>query len=94
MVTSGIVPESLNVKHETKLREVIALCISDLCNILCTVNTQHTSRQDTIITARLYLATCFGSDPPSSGQRGTKLRYSRNSVQWDPISFTLKLDKI
>jgi len=23
-----------------------------------------------------------------------KLRYSKNSTQWDPISFTLKLDKL
>jgi len=31
-----------------------------LYNIQCTVNTQHTSRHDAIITIRLYLATCFG----------------------------------
>ena len=31
-----------------------------LYNMLCTVNTQHTSRQDAIITIRLYLGTCFG----------------------------------
>ena len=39
-----------------------------LYDILCTVNTQHTSRQDAIITIRLYLATCFGRKRPSSGQ--------------------------
>jgi len=65
-----------------------------LYNILCTVNTQHTSRQDAIITIRLYLATCFGRDRPSSGQVRTILKYSKNSTQWDPISFKLKLDKI
>ena len=49
-----------------------------LYNTLCTVNTQHTSRQDAIITVRLYLATCFGRDRPSSGQLRTILRYSKN----------------
>jgi len=34
------------------LREVIPLCIPNLYNILCTVNTQHTSRHDAIITIR------------------------------------------
>jgi len=29
-------------------------------DILCTVNTQHTSRQDAIITISLHLATFFG----------------------------------
>jgi len=48
---------------------------SSLYNILCTVNTQHTSRQDAIITVRLYLATCFGRNRPSSGQLRTILRY-------------------
>ena len=33
-------------------------------------------RQDTIITIRLYLATCFGRDRPSSGKLRTTLRYS------------------
>ena len=32
------------------------MCVSNLRNVLCTVNTQHTSRQDAIITVRLYLA--------------------------------------
>jgi len=41
---------------------------SNLYNILCAVNTQHTSRQVAIITIRLYLATYFGRDRPSSGQ--------------------------
>jgi len=45
-------------------------------NILRTVNTQHTSRQDAIIKIRLYLATCFGRKRPSSGQLRTVLRYS------------------
>ena len=49
-----------------------------LYNILCTVNTQHTTRQDPIITIRLYLATCFGRDRPSSGPPRTTLRYSKN----------------
>jgi len=62
--------------------------------ILCTVNTQHTSRQYALITVRLYLATCFGRKHPSSGQLRTILRYTKNSTQWDPISFTIKLDKI
>jgi len=78
--------EKLIIFH---LREAIPLCISNLCNILCTVNTQHTSRQGAIITIRLYLATCFGRDLPSSGQVRTIVRYSENSTQWDPISFTL-----
>ena len=65
-----------------------------LYNILCTVNTQHTSRQDAIITIRLCLATCFGRDRPSSDQLRTILRYSKNSTQWDHISFTLELDRI
>ena len=56
-----------------------------LYNILCTVNTQHASRQDAIITVRLYLATCFGRKRPSSGQLRTILRYSKISTQWDPI---------
>ena len=57
----------------------------NLYNILCTVDTQHASRQDAIITIRLYLATCFGLDRLSSGQLRTILRYSKNSTQWDPI---------
>jgi len=77
-----------------RLREAIPLCISNLYNILRTVNTQQTSRQDAIMTIRLYLATCFGRNRPSSGQLRTILSYSKNSTQWDPISFTLKLDKI
>ena len=72
----------------------IALILFLLYNILCTVNTQHTSRQDAIVTIRLYLATCFGHKQPSSGQLRTILRYSKISTQWDPISFTFKLDKI
>jgi len=52
-------------------------------------------KQDAIITIRWYFATCFGRDRPSSGQlRTTILRYSKNSTQWDPISFTVNLDKI
>jgi len=54
-------------------------------NILCTVNTQHTSRQDAIITIRLYLATCFGRKRPSSGQLRTILRYSKNTVPEDSV---------
>jgi len=65
-----------------------------LCNILRTVNTQHTSRQDAIITFRFYLATRFGRKRPFPGQLRTILWYSKNSTQWDRISFTLKLDKI
>jgi len=57
--------------------------------ILCTVNTQHTSRQDAVNTTRLYLATCFGRKRPSSGELRTILRYSKNITQWDRISFTL-----
>jgi len=52
----------------------------DLYNILCTANTQHTSRQDAIITIRLYLATCFGRNRPSSGQLRTILRYSKSNI--------------
>ena len=33
--------------------------------IFCTVNIQHTLKQDAIITIRLYLATCFGRKRPS-----------------------------
>jgi len=65
-----------------------------LYSVLPTVNTQHASRQDAIITIRLYLATCFDRNRPSSGQLRTILRYSKNSTQLDPISFTLNLDKI
>jgi hypothetical protein len=60
--------------------EAIPLCISNLYTVLCTVNTQHTSRQDAIITIRLYLATCFGRDRPSSGQPRKILWYSTNST--------------
>jgi len=52
----------------------------DLYNILCTVNTQRTSRQDAVIIIRLYLATCFGHNWPSSDQLRTVLRYSKNSI--------------
>jgi len=58
-----------------------------LYNILCIVNTQHTSRPDAIITIRLYLATCFGRRRPSAGQLRTILRYSINSIQWNPIEY-------
>jgi len=71
--------------------KITILC---LCNILCTINMQHTSRQDAIIAISLYLATCFGHNQPSSGQLRTISRYSKNSAQWDPISFTLKLEKV
>jgi len=47
--------------------------------MICTVNTQHTSRQDALITIRLYLTTCFGRDRPSAGQLRTILRYSKNT---------------
>jgi len=62
--------------------------------MLCTVNTQHASRQDEIITIRLYLATCFGRDRSSAGQLRTTVIYIKNSTRWDPNSFTLSLDKI
>ena len=52
-----------------KLKSSVALITSaTLYNILCTVNTQHTSRQDAIIKIRLYLATCFSRKRPSSSQ--------------------------
>jgi len=51
-----------------------------LYNIICTVNTQYTSRQDAIITNILYLATYFGRNRPSSGQLRTILSYSKNST--------------
>jgi len=44
------------------------------CGILCTVNTQHTSKQDAAVTIRWYLATCFGRDRPSSGQLWTTIK--------------------
>jgi len=47
---------------------IMNINICRVYNTLCTVNTQHTSRQDAIITIRLYLATCFGRKRPSSGQ--------------------------
>ena len=43
-------------------------------NILCTINTQHTSKQDATVTIRLYLATCFGRDRSSSGQLRTAIK--------------------
>jgi len=47
-------------------KEIRFFCVlSNLYNISCTVNTQHTSRQYAIITIRLYLATCFGRKRPS-----------------------------
>jgi len=67
------------------------LVLSKFVNILCIVNTQHASRQDAIITIRLYLATCFGRDRPFSSQLRTTLRYSRNGTHWDPSSFTSTL---
>ena len=66
----------------------------DFYNILCTANTQQISRQGAIITIRLYLATHFDRDRPSSGQLRTILRYNENCTHWNPISFTLKRDKI
>jgi hypothetical protein len=48
--------------------------LSNLYNILHTVNTQHTSRQAAIITIRLHLTTCFGRDRPSSGQLRTTIK--------------------
>ena len=64
---------------------------AELCNILCTVSTQHGARQDATITIGLYLAICFGSKRPTASKLRTVLRYSKNSTQLDPISFTLKL---
>ena len=49
---------NLNVSKSSRiifLREAIPLCISNLYNILCTVNTQHTSRQDAVITKLGYI---------------------------------------
>jgi len=61
-------------------RERPSCCVlSNLYNILCTVNTQHTSRQDAIITIRSYSATRFGRKRPYSGQLRTILRYSKHS---------------
>jgi len=51
--------------------------LSNLYNVLCTVNTQHTSRQDAIIKIRLYLATI--------------LRYSKNSILVYYFYYTLIL---
>jgi len=65
--------------------------LSNLWNMLCIVNTQHISRQDAIITVRLYLATFFGRKRSSSGQLRTILRYSKNSTQWDPILLYLNI---
>jgi hypothetical protein len=89
--------KTLDWETETKGVRAVEAHITEehsLYNILCTVNKQHTSRQDAIITIRLYLATYFGRERPSSGQLRTILRYSKKSTEWDPISFSLKLDKI
>jgi len=57
--------------------------LSNLYNILCTVNTQHTSKQYAIITIRLYLATCLGRYRPSSGHlRSTVLTYLNIVLSW------------
>ena len=64
---------------------------ANLCNIVCTVNTQHTARQDAIITIGLYLATRFGRKRPSSSELRTVLMYITDSTQWDPTSFALNL---
>jgi len=72
------------IKHWLFL--LLAGKLLNLHYILCTANTQHTSRQDVIITIRLYVATCFGRDRPSSGQLRTILRYSKSSTQWDHIN--------
>jgi hypothetical protein len=59
---------SLFESNDANVWEVVwTVNISNLYNIICTVNTQHTSKQDTIITIWLYLATCFGRDRQSSG---------------------------
>jgi len=68
-------------------REAIQLCMIKFVLYNMTVNTQHTSRQDAIITIRLYLTTCFGRKRPSSGHLRTILRYSKNSTQWNPIEY-------
>ena len=58
---------------------------------MCTVNTQHTARQDALFTIGLCLATIFGRKRPSSSELRTVLMYSRDSTQWDPSSITLNL---
>ena len=62
-----------------------------LCDIMCTVNTEHRARQDAIITIRLYLATCFCRKWLSASKLITVLRGSKDSTQLDPISLILKL---
>jgi len=66
----------------------------NLYNTLCTVNTQHTSGQDAIITIGLYLATCFGHDRPSSGQLRTTLRYSKKQYLMGSHFVHINLGKI
>ena len=85
-------PHRCNTNLSTSSNTAIARTqCESLYNILCTVNIQHTSRLDGIITIRLYLATCFGRDRPSSGQLRTILKYSKDSTQRDPISFMLNV---
>ena len=60
-------------------------CIRANGIIFCTVNSQHTSRQDAIITIRLYLATCFNCERPSSGQLRTILRYFNIVLSWHEV---------
>ena len=55
--------------------------------ILRTVNTQHTSRQDAIITNWLYLATCFGSKRPSAGELLRSLKLSFNGKKWNSLEY-------
>jgi hypothetical protein len=59
---------------------------------LCTVNTEHGAKQDEIITNGLYLAKFFSRKRPSAGNLRTVLMYSKNGIQWNPISFTLGLN--
>jgi len=50
--------------------------------------------QDAIITIRWYLAHVSAVTGHPQANYEQQLRYSENITQWDPISFTLNLDKI
>ena len=66
-----------------------------LFNVLYSVNTQlYISRVILYIHSGHIMATCFGRKRSSSGQQKTLLRCNKVSTQWDPISFTVKLQEL
>ena len=59
--------------------------------ILCTVNTQHTSRQDAIITIRLHLPTCFGRKPFTDETRSQIQGVYKRMVRFQKLTRNLFL---